>query len=279
MTRVIHIRARRGWFGFDVRELIDSRDVLWMLVTRDLSALYKQTVLGPLWYVLQPLLMTVVFTVIFGHVARIPTDGIPPFLFYLSGIVFWNYFQGVLNHAATSFSAQSHILTKIYFPRWWIPVSGAVIQLVHFAVHFLLLASFYVYFAARGADVRPTIWMASIPLLLLQTAAAALGAGLLICAATVKYRDLRFALPFLIQLGLYLSPVVYPLSAVPDNRLRLLLSLNPVTSVIEAARRGITGQGAADAVLMASGLLVTLCLLALGALLFNRAQRTFVDTL
>lgn len=279
MMREVHIRARRGWLDLDWRELVESRDVLAMLVAREWSALYKQTILGPLWYVLQPMLMTVLFTVIFGHVARIPTDGIPPFLFYLSGIVFWNYFQGVLNHAAFAFTANVHILTKVYVPRLLIPFSGVVIQLLHFAVHFSLLAGFFAFYLWRGADLSPTAWAAALPFLLLQTAAAGLGVGLWVCAATIKYRDLRFALPFMIQLGMYLSPVVYPLSVVTDPRLRFLLALNPMTSVIETARLGITGQGHVDPTLWAIGAGVTFFLAVTGILVFNRVQRTFADTI
>lgn len=279
MTNVTHIRARRSWFDFDLRELIAYRDVLAMLVAREWSALYKQTVLGPLWYVLQPTLMTVVFTVIFGHVAQIPTEGLPPFLFYLSGIVFWNYFQGVLQHAAFAFTANVHILTKVYIPRLLIPLTGVVVQLAHFFVHLLLLVGFYAYYYWRGVELHPTGWIVALPLLLVLAAAAGLGAGLWICAATIKYRDLRFALPFLIQLGLYVSPVVYPLSLVPEGPLRELLSLNPMTAVIELARLGVAGAGLADIRVILRGVAVTLILLGSGVIVFNRVQRNFADTI
>ncbi|MCS6771602.1 MAG: ABC transporter permease [Kiritimatiellae bacterium] len=279
MSRTIHIRARRGWLDFDWRELFESRDILTMLVMREWSALYKQTILGPLWFIIQPTLMTVVFTVIFGRIAQIPTDGTPPFLFYLSGILFWNYFSGVLNHAALSFASNAHILTKVYIPRLLIPAAGVIAQLAHFAVHLLLFVVFYAGFWILGATVHPTRWVVAIPFAVFQAAVAALGAGLLVCALTIKYRDLRFALPFFLQLAMYLSPVVYPLSAVPDGRLRVLLMMNPMTAVIEIGRLGLLGEGSPDLRCIALGCTVALALLVAGLISFNRMQRTFADIL
>lgn len=279
MSRAIHIRARTGWLDFDWRELVAARDLLGMLVIREWSALYKQTILGPLWFVIQPTLMTVVFTVIFGRVAQIPTDGIPPFLFYLCGLVFWNYFQGVLNHAALSFAANAHILTKVYVPRLLIPLAGTIVHLAHFAVHSALFAGFFIYFIARGADIHPTPWVGLLPIALLQSAVAALGIGLVVCAATIKYRDLRFALPFFVQLAMYLSPVVYPLSVVTDSRFRFLLMMNPMTSVIETMRLGLLGQGALSVEAWALGGSVSLFCFIAGLALFDKMQRTFADTI
>ena len=273
------IQANRQWWRIDWREIAEYRDLLTLLVKRDLLAIYKQTILGPLWFVLQPLLTTVVFTIVFGAVARLPTDGVPPFVFYMCGTVLWNYFQGVLNHGAVSLVANTNVLSKVYFPRLIIPFSGVFINLAHLALNFVLFLGFYFWFLARGSAMSPNAWLLFLPVLILQCGLLGLGFGLWISAVTIKYRDLRFALPFLIQLWMYATPIVYPASLVVRPSLKLLLWLNPMTAVVEFSRYGFTGQGSADLPGLALSWAVTLLVLVSGLFLFNKAQRNFVDTI
>ncbi len=273
------IKAGTPWWRIDFREIWEYRDLLMLLVKRDLIAIYKQTVLGPLWFVIQPLLTTVVFTIIFGTVANIPTEGVPHFIFYMSGTIFWNYFSGVLNHGAGSLVANTNMLSKVYFPRLIIPLSGVFINLAHLALNFILFLGFYFWFLLRGSGMSPNGWLWLLPASILQCGLLGLGFGLWVSALTIKYRDLRFALPFLIQLWMYATPIVYPASLVVRPYLKLVLWLNPMTAVVEFSRYGFTGQGSADLFGLGLSWGVTLLVLASGVFLFNKVQRTFVDTI
>jgi lipopolysaccharide transport system permease protein len=273
------IKANTQWWYFDWREIVEYRDLLMLLVKRDLTAIYKQTILGPLWFVIQPLLTTVVFTIIFGTVANIPTDGVPHFIFYMSGTIFWNYFQGVLNHGAGSLVANTNLLSKVYFPRLIIPLSGVFTNLAQLALNFVLFLGFYGWFMFRGSEMSPNDWLFLLPLLILQCGLLGLGFGLWVSAMTIKYRDLRFALPFLIQLWMYATPIVYPASIVVKPSLKLLLWLNPMTAVVEFSRHAFTGKGSADISGLGLSWAVTLLVLISGLFLFNKVQRTFVDTI
>jgi len=273
------IRADTPWWRIPFHELWEYRDLLKLLVRRDLTAIYKQTVLGPVWFVLQPLLTTVVFTIIFGNVANIPTDGVPHFVFYMSGTLFWNYFQGVLNHGAGSLVNNTNVLSKVYFPRLIIPLSGVFVHFAHLLLNALLFLGFYAWFLIRGSDMAITSALFLLPLLIIQCALLGLGFGLWVSSMTIRYRDLRFALPFLIQLWMYATPVVYPASLVVRPSLKLILWLNPMTAVVEVGRHALTGCGAFSPVGMAASWLMTLIVLISGLFLFNKIQRTFVDTI
>lgn len=273
------IKSGSPWWRIDFREIWEYRDLLLLLVKRDLTAIYKQTVLGPLWFVIQPLLTTVVFTIIFGAVAKIPTEGVPHFIFYMSGTIFWNYFSGVLNHGASSLVANANVLSKVYFPRLIIPLSGVFIQFAHLALNFILFLGFYGWFLWRGSEMAPNRWLFILPMLILQCGLMGSGFGLWVSAMTIKYRDLRFALPFLIQLWMYATPIVYPASLVVRPSLKLVLWLNPMTAVVEFSRFGFTGQGSADLAGLGLSWAVTLLVLVSGLFLFNKVQGTFVDTI
>lgn len=274
-----HIKAGSPWWRMDWKEVWEYRDLLKLLVRRDLTAVYKQTILGPLWFVIQPLLTTVVLTIIFGNVARIPTDGIPQFLFYMGGTMWWNYFQGVLNHGAASLVNNANVLSKVYFPRIIIPLSGVFVQAVHLALNFLLFLGFYAWFAWKQASLEPNAWLFLLPLLFAQCGLMGLGFGLWVSSMTIKYRDLRFALPFLTQLWMYATPIVWPVSLIVRPGIKLLVWLNPMTAVVEFGRHAFTGRGAADLGGLALSWAVTLLVLGSGLFLFNKVQRTFVDTL
>lgn len=276
---VTEIRAGQPWWKINVRELVEYRDLLVLLVKRDLTAVYKQTILGPLWFVIQPLVTTIVFTVIFGTVARIDVGEVPHFVFYMSGLVFWNYFAGILNHGAGSLINNSNVLTKVYFPRLIIPISGVITQLAHLALNFLTFLGFYAWYLWQGAGLEPNRWLFMLPVLVLQCALMGLAFGLWVSSLTIKYRDLKFALPFLIQLWMYATPIVYPAALVVTPLYRRILWLNPMTAVVEFGRLGLTGQGVADLGGLALSWAVTVLMLVSGLMLFNRVQRTFVDTL
>ncbi len=278
MQRTV-IKANTPWWRINWREILEYRDLLILLVKRDLTAIYKQTILGPLWFVLQPLLTTVIFTIIFGTVAKIPTEGVPHFIFYMSGTIFWNYFQGVLNHGAGSLVGNTNVLSKVYFPRLIIPLSGVIINLAHLALNFILFLGFFGWFMLRGSEMSPNGWLFLLPVLILQCGLMGLGFGLWVSALTIKYRDLRFALPFLVQLWMYATPIVYPASLVQTPSLKLMLWLNPMTAVVEFSRHGFTGQGSVDLSGLGLSWTVTLVVLTTGLFLFNKVQRTFVDTI
>lgn len=272
-----HIRANRPWWIINWRELLEYRDLFWLTVHRDLTSIYKQSVLGPLWFVIQPIMTTLVFTVIFGNIAGMNTDGIPSFLFYQSGLVLWNYFAGVMNGAASSLLANAGVLRKVYFPRLIPPLSSVVTYLGHFCINFMLFLAFFTYFLVKGSPIHPSWWVLLLPLLIFHCACVGLGAGLWLSAMTIKYRDISFALPFLTQLWMFASPVILPSSSF--SNWKWLIAVNPMAGVIELFRFSFLGAGSPDRVILISSFLVGLLLLGSGLLVFNRAQRTFVDTI
>jgi len=276
--QITHIKARQPWWIINWRELVDNRDLFWLTVQRDLTAIYKQSVLGPLWFVLQPVLTTVVFTVVFGNFAKISTDGLPPFLFYMSGLVLWNYFQGVLNGAASSLMSNAGILRKVYFPRLLPPLTSVVTYLGHFLINFLVFLGFFAFFFFKGSAIHPSWWILLLPVLIFHCACVGLGAGLWLSAMTIKYRDVSFALPFLTQLWMYATPVIYPASEV-SAKWKWVIAVNPMAGVIEVNRFAFLGSGSPDRVILIVSFLVGIGLLISGVFVFNRAQRTFVDTI
>lgn len=272
-----HIKANQSWWKIDWREIWEYRDLLWMLVKRDLTAVYKQSVLGPLWFIIQPLATTIVFTVIFGNFAKISTEGTPPFLFYMSATIMWNYFAGCMNGVSGSLIVNAGIFSKVYFPRMIVPISLIISNLAQFALNFLTFLVFFLYFWLRGAALNPSWLVFCLPLLVLHSAVVGLGVGLWLSASTTKYRDLRFALPFLSQLWMYITPIVYPVSMVPE-RWRWILAINPMAAVTEFNRHAFLGSGHLNADWMIGSFVTGIVLLVTGVLAFNRIQRTFVDT-
>jgi lipopolysaccharide transport system permease protein len=274
------IKANQSFWRINFRELVEYRDLLWMLVVRDLTAIYKQTVLGPLWFVIQPLVTTLVFTVIFGKVANVSTDGMPHFIFYMSGTVLWNFFAGCMTQSSNSFVSNTNVLTKVYFPRLIIPLSSVFTNLAHFALNLVMFLGFYFYFLFfTSASIQPRWELTLFPLLIIQCALLGLGVGLWVAALTTKYRDLRFALPFLTQLWMFATPIVYPASLVVRPSMKLLLWSNPMSFVVEGARWMFTGTGTVNLMAASLSIGITVLLLVSGLVLFNRVQRTFVDTI
>ncbi|RME50085.1 MAG: ABC transporter permease [Caldilineae bacterium] len=258
-------------------ELWQARDLILLFVRRDFVAGYKQTILGPLWYLLQPLLTTITFTVIFGRVARLPTDGLPDFLFYLSGTVVWSYFAACLTKTSDTFVANAGLFGKVYFPRLSVPVSILISNLIAFTIQFGLFLAFLFSFWVRGADVHPNAGVLLLPVLLLMMAGLGLGFGIIVSSMTTRYRDLRYLVAFGVQLLMYATPVIYPASSVPE-RFRPLIQANPMTPIVEAFRAAFLGAGSVSvgSLLYSAGFMVAV--LFVGLVLFNRVEQTFMDT-
>ncbi|MDD3604596.1 MAG: ABC transporter permease [Kiritimatiellae bacterium] len=274
------IEANRSWFRIPWREIAEYRDLLWLLVRRDFVAKYKQTILGPAWFIIQPLLMSLMFTVIFGRVANIPTDSLPPMLFYLCGMLAWQYFAQCLKTTSTTFVHNMHLFGKVYFPRLIVPLAVVISNMLAFFIQLITFACFwlyYKYFTAAGSliQVRPSAVL--LPLLFLQTAALGLGVGLWMSSLTAKFRDFIHLSEFLTQLWMYATPVVYPLSLLSE-KWRWVSILNPMSSVVECYRLALLGSGVMTFRYMAVSALITAVLLLSGILLFNRVERTFIDT-
>jgi len=272
------IRPQRGLFDLRLGELWRYRDLVALFVRRDFVAVYKQTVLGPLWYLIQPLLTTITFTVIFGNIASLPTDGLPQFLFYMSGTVVWSYFAECLSKTSNTFVQNANLFGKVYFPRMAVPVSILISNLITFAIQFALFLLFVLYFSLSGSDIQVNwTWVALSPLLIIIMAGLGLGFGIIISSLTTKYRDLRFLVAFGVQLLMYATPVIYPVSSIPEKYQWVIL-VNPMTPIVEAFRYAFLGAGSADAAQLTYSFVFMLAVVFLGAMIFNRVEQTFMDT-
>lgn len=272
----MEIRSRSGWFDINLSELWQYRDLIMLFVQRDFIAYYKQTVLGPLWFLLQPLFTTVVFTLIFSSIAHIPTDGLPPFLFYLSGTIAWTYFATCMTRTSNTFMANAGIFGKVYFPRLVVPIAIVISNLLSFAIQFGLFLIFLLWFYLNGSTIQPNVWILLTPLLLVQMAALGLGFGILISSLTTKYRDLALAFGFGVQLWMYATPVVYPLSQIPAQW-QWLFALNPMTAIVETFRYAFLGSGAIQPWMLGVSLGMTILVVILGIVLFSRVEKNFMD--
>mgnify|MGYP001578199058 CR=1 FL=1 len=271
------IRSRSGWFDIRPMELWHYRDLISLFVRRDFVSIYKQTILGPIWFLLQPLFSTVVFTIIFGGIARIPTDGLPPTIFYMAGIIVWNYFSSCLTRTSDTFTANAGIFGKVYFPRLSVPLSIAIINMLTFAIQFSFFLCFLLYFYLKGSSVQPNWWVVITPLLLLQMGALGLGLGIIVSSLTTKYRDLAFVMGFGVQLWMYATPIVYPMSQIPE-KWHWIYALNPMAAIVETFRYAFLGAGSIQPWQLGLSLAVTLLLLAVGIIMFSRVEKTFMDT-
>ncbi len=272
------IRPKSRWLNLNLRELYHYRDLIKLFVNRDFVTVYKQTILGPLWFIMNPLFTSIIYTFIFGNLAKIPTDGVPSTLFYYGGTMLWGYFSTCLNSGADVFSGNAGLFGKVYFPRLAVPVSKVFSNLISVVIQFATLLVFYVYFVARGAPIRPTWWVLAFPLLLAQLAMLGTGFGMIISSLTTKYRDLRQLVGFGMSLWMYATPIVYPLSQMPQ-KYRWVSIINPVSAPIEAFRAAFYGVGGPTVFMMWSSIAVTFVVLFLGLILFNHNERTFVDVI
>ncbi len=271
------IRPRSGWFDLHLRDLWRYRDLVALFIRRDFVATYKQTILGPLWFIIQPVLTTLTFSLVFGSMARLPTDGLPKILFYLSGVTAWNYFAECLTLTSNTFVGNANLFGKVYFPRLAVPLSIVISNLIKFGIQFGLFLLFMLFFVLKGSTVRPTPAIFLLPILLLIMAALGLGSGIIVSALTTRYRDLRFLVQFGVQLLMYSTPIIFPLSKLPD-KYRWVMLCNPMTPVIETFRYAIVGSGTFSWRHLGMSTAVAILILASGVLLFNRVEKTFMDT-
>jgi lipopolysaccharide transport system permease protein len=271
------IRPHGRWFDLHLTDLWRYRDLVMMFVRRDFVAQFKQTILGPTWFVLQPLLTTVVFVIVFGNIASLSTDGIPKTLFYLSGNVVWMYFSGVLTATSNTFVGNASLFGKVYFPRLAVPLSLVISNGLKFGLQFIFFLLFLLFFFLNGAPVQLTAYAFLFPLLVLIMAGLALGLGVLFSSMTTKYRDLRFLLEFGVRLLMYATPVIFPLSSIP-GKWRWVLLANPMTPVTETFRLAFLGQGTFSWWHLGYSAAFAFFSVLIGAAVFNRVERTFMDT-
>jgi lipopolysaccharide transport system permease protein len=270
------IEPKNKFFRFDLKELLQYKFMMFLFVRRDFVAQFKQTILGPLWFIIQPVMTSGIFTVIFSEIAHIPTDGVPPFLFNLAGVTLWNYFASCLTGTSNILGGNSGIFGKVYFPRLAVPISVVITRLYTFAIQFVFFLIVYFVLMVNGADLRPNWYLLLVPVMVLHSALLGLGIGLWASALTVKYRDLNQLIGFGVSLAMYATPIFYPLSAVPKS-LQWLVSINPMAPVVEIFRFAFTGTGSLPIFEYSISLGVTVVVLFFGMALFHRAERNFID--
>lgn len=271
------IKSNEGLFTVNLKEVWQYRDLLWMLVKRDYVTFYKQTILGPIWFFIQPMMTTFVYVFLFGRLANLPTDGAPQIIFYLTGIIIWNYFSESLTKVSTVFKDNSAMMGKVYFPRLIMPISIVVSALMKFAIQFTLFIIMVLYFTLIENSLNPNLWILATPFLLILMASFSLGMGMIFSSLTTKYKDLVFLLTFGIQLFMYATPVVYSLSSVPDKYKWIILA-NPLTPIFECFRYGFLGVGSFDSFSLIISSSYIIIILVVGILVFNKVEKNFMDT-
>ena len=272
------ITPRDKLLTLDWREIWRYRDMYLLFVARAFRTAYKQTILGPLWFLITPVLSVIVYVTVFGGVAKIPTDGVPPVLFYLLGISVWGYFSACLSATSNSFVTNADIFGKVYFPRIIMPLVAVTTNLLSFAIQLLIFTAFYIYYVATGTEMAIHWQLVLFPFLILLLAFMAMGFGMIFSSMTTKYRDLQILLGKIISLWVYVTPVIYPMSLVKNEKLYLAMSLNPVTPVMEAIKYSLLGQGQFSWLWLGYSALATLILFLIGLVLFNKVQKSFMDT-
>ena len=272
------IESKSDLFSLKLKEVWKYRDLMLLFVKRDFIAQYKQTILGPLWHLIQPILTTIMFLLIFGRIARISTDGIQPILFYMSGITIWNYFATCLTNTSSTFVSNAPIFGKVYFPRLVLPLSVILSNLIRFGIQFLLLLVAMTYFHFNGYPFNFSIYWGLIPVLVLMMAGIALGLGIIISSLTTKYRDFAVLLTFAVQLGMYATPIAYPLSFLKDKSYKWIIDINPLSGIIEAFRYSLFGKGTFDIQSLGYSFLFMVISILIGILVFNKVEKNFMDT-
>lgn len=274
------IKPKTGWFELNLKEIWHYRDLIVMFLKRNFNSAYKQTILGPLWFLISPLLSTAMHTLVFGKIANISTDGVPQFLFYLCSQAAWSYFSACLTSTSSTFTGNAYLFGKVYFPRLVTPITSVIYALMSFFIQFVLLAVVMVIYALNGSVVLPTGYIALVPLMILQMALLGLGFGIIISSVTTKYRDLTILVGFGVQLWMYATPVVYPISQAASigGKYADLIMLNPVAPIINNFRYAILGCGSMEYRYWALSWIVTAAVLFAGVIIFNRVEKTFMDT-
>ena len=272
------IKPKSKWYDFKISEIIRYKDLLMLFVKRDFVALYKQTILGPLWFILQPAVTTITFSVIFGNLAKISTDGLPSILFYLSGITLWNYFSDTLNKTSDTFTTNAHIFGKVYFPRMIVPLSVVMSNMIKLGIQFLLFLIIWIYYCINAPEsIHPNRTLVLLPYLILLMGILGLSMGIIISSLTTKYRDMKFLVSFGVQLLMYASPIVFPLSIVPESY-KLLILANPITSIIETFKYAFLGVGVFNPYHLLYSSCFALILFFTGLIIFHKVEKSFMDT-
>lgn len=275
----IVIKPRGRKFTLNLKELWQYRDLLQMYVRRDIVTMYKQTILGPLWFLIQPIFTTIMYMFVFGGIANISTDGLPQMLFYLSGILCWSYFSECMNRSSSTFSGNAGVFSKVYFPRLVVPISGLISNLVKLVIQLLLFLAIYIYFYNNGANIHITKHILLFPVLILMLAGLGFGFGIIISSLTTKYRDLSILFGFVVQLWMYATPIVYPLSIMKENYANYMwiIQLNPLTSIVEATRYAFMGVGTFSWASLSYSFVFTIIIVLIGTVTFNKVERSFID--
>jgi len=272
------ITPKTKWFDIRIDELWRYRDLIGLFVYRDFVAIYKQTILGPLWHIIQPLFTTIVFSVVFGNIAQINTNGVPHFLFYLCSITIWNYFASSINTTSNVFVTNASIFGKVYFPRLTVPVANVISGFMAFTIQFVLFLGVYLFFIFSGkANFTPNAWVLLVPVFAFNMALLGLGLGIIVSSLTTKYRDLTYAVGFGVQLLMYVSGVIHPLSYIPEDK-RFYILLNPIFTVIEGFRFAFFGKGVFEPMMLAYSLGTSLVIFLIGVALFHKVEKNFMDT-
>lgn len=271
------LKPHTKWYELNLKELAAYKDLIFLFVKRNYTTRYKQTILGPLWLILNPLFTTFMFAIVFGGIAKIPTEGVPSLLFYLAGNILWTYFAMCINQTSGTFVNNAAILGKVYFPRLVMPISTVLTGLLDFYIQFMLFLVIAAIYALTGQAIQVSLWILLLPVLVLQIAVLGMGLGIIVSSMTTKYRDLNVLVTFGVQLWMYASPVVYPLSQIPE-KYRFLYLLNPVAPVIIIFRYAFLGIGEIPFLSWGISWIVTLGIFAIGAVLFNKVEKTFMDT-
>jgi lipopolysaccharide transport system permease protein len=273
----VTIDAGRSGFDLNLKEIWRYRDLMMMFVKKDIITVYKQTILGPIWFLLQPIFATAIYVIIFSHVAKISTGNAPPILFYLGGITMWNYFSETLNVSSKTFTDNATVFGKVYFPRIVLPLSKVVSGIVKLMIQFGLYLSVWLYYLAVKHEISPNWHIVFFPAFIVILAGLSLGMGIIITSFTTKYRDLTFFIAFAIQLGMYATPVLYPISIAPANK-QFWLWLNPLTSIVEGFRCAFLGSGVFSYFWLSYSLLFMIIALITGIIVFNKVEKRFIDT-
>jgi len=275
----IVIKPAPGWLELHLDDLWRYKDLIWMFVKRDFISIYKQTILGPLWFIIQPILTTLMFMVVFAGVAKIPTGGMPSVLFYLSGLTIWNYFSTAFNKISSTFTVNASVFGKVYFPRMVVPLSSVLSNLISFGIQFGLLLIILVYYIATGGySFHLTSYIFFLPVVLFLMAALALGLGIIVSSMTTKYRDLSFLVAFGVQLLMYGTPIIYPLSFLKGSKYLPIIKANPLTSLVELFRLAMFGTGTFEWNQFLYSVSFTVVSVVIGLIIFNRVEKSFMDT-
>lgn len=275
----ILIKPKEKGLSLNLKEVLRYKDLLYMYIKREFIATYKQTILGPLWFFIQPIFTTLIFMVVFGGIAQISTDGLPQLLFYMSGTVCWGFYSECLSRSSTTFTANAAVFSKVYFPRLIVPLSGLISAGIKMLIQLFMFFGFYIYFVLNGSDIAINKYGLLFPVLILMIAGLGFGLGIIISSITIKYRDLNILFNFAIGLLMYITPVIYPLSAIPEKyaSYRWIIELNPLSSIFEAVRFGLLGSGSFSWGGLLYSFIFTVIISIIGILTFNKVERRFVD--